>query len=87
MSGFVYIMEDDSKKYYIGSCKDVDIRYKRHLTGWVYTTNRMKNPRVVLSQEYPTIEEARKVERRLKNLKRKDYIEKIIRDGYIKLQV
>ena len=86
MSGFVYILKDDLNKYYIGSCEDIDIRHKRHLTGWVHTTNRMENPRVVFSQQYPTIEEARKIEQRLKKLKRKDYITKIINDGYIKIK-
>jgi len=86
MAGFVYILVDDFNKYYIGSCKDIDIRYKRHLTGWVYTTNRMKNPQIALSQEFNTIEEARKIERKLKKLKRKDYIKKIIDDGFIRLQ-
>jgi len=46
----------------------------------------MENPRVVFSQQYPTIEEARKIEQRLKKLKRKDYITKIINDGYIKIK-
>lgn len=86
MPGFIYILEDDLNKYYIGSCKDVDTRQKRHLTGWVQTTGRMKNSRVVLSQEYATIEEARRVERKLKKLKRKDYIARIIKDGYIKIK-
>ncbi len=86
MAGFVYILEDDLKKYYIGSCADVEVRFKRHLGGWVYTTHRMKNPKVVLLQEYPTVEEARRVELKLKKLKRKDYIEKIVKDGHIKIK-
>jgi predicted GIY-YIG superfamily endonuclease len=87
MSGFVYFLEDEQHKYYIGSCEDVDIRYKRHLSGLVYTTRRMKNPQVVFSQKYPTIQEAKKVELKLKKLKRKDYIEKIIKDKYIKMKI
>lgn len=86
MQGFVYILVDDLNKYYIGSCVNIDIRYKRHLAGSTPTTNRMKNPRVALSQKYSTIEKARKVERKLKNLKRKDYIAKIIRDDFIKIE-
>jgi len=47
----------------------------------------MLQPKLVFEQKYQTIEEARAVEKRIKNLKRKDYIEKIIKDGYIKIQV
>ncbi len=85
MSGFVYILIDDLGKYYIGSCNNVDVRYKRHLTGWVQTTSRMKNPKIALFQKYPTIEQARKVECKIKKLKRKDYIKKMIEDGFIKV--
>ena len=86
MPGFVYILEDDFHKYYIGSSEDVPKRYIRHLGGWVYTTHRMKNPRIVLTQEYPTIEDARKIELKLKKLKRKDNIETIIKDGKIMMK-
>ena len=86
MIGFVYILQDDLDKYYIGSCVDVQIRYKKHLSGAVHTTLRMKNPRVVLTQEYPTIIDAKRVERKIKKLKRKDYIAKMIKDGFIKLK-
>ncbi len=86
MKGFVYILEDDLHKYYIGSTANPLQRYQRHLSGFVYTTHRMQNPKMVLCQEFPTIEEAKKIELKLKKLKRKDYIEKIIRDGYIKMK-
>ena len=45
----------------------------------------MKNPELVFKQEFDSLETARKIERKIKNLKRKDYIEKIINDGYIKI--
>jgi len=45
----------------------------------------MINPVIVLTQEYKTLECARKVERKLKKLKRKDYVEKMVKDGYIKM--
>lgn len=86
MPGFVYFLEDEEQKYYIGSCEDVNARYKKHLSGSVYTTRRMKNPRIVLVQEYPNVKEAKQIEYKLKQLKRKDYIQKIIKDGYIKLK-
>jgi putative endonuclease len=87
MSGFVYILEDDLHKYYIGSSENVPERFKIHLSGSVHTTSRMKNPKIVLAQEYVTITEAKKVEYKLKKLKRRDYIEKIVRDGKIKMKI
>lgn len=86
MTGYVYILKDDDDKYYIGSSKDVSARFERHLSGLVYSTHRMNNPRIVLTQEYPTIKEARKIELRLKKLKRKDYIQKIVSDRFIKMK-
>ena len=86
MPGFVYILEDDMHMFYIGSSTDVEARFKRHLSGFVHTTHRMKNPKIVLSQEYPTIQEAKSVELKLKKLKRKDYIQKIVRDGKINMK-
>jgi len=47
----------------------------------------MNQPRLVLKKEYETLGEARKIERKIKKLKRKDYVEKIIKDGDIKLKV
>lgn len=41
---------------------------------------------MVLKQEYKTLKEARLVELKLKKLKRRDYVEKIIKEGYIKIQ-
>lgn len=46
----------------------------------------MLNPVAVLVQGYSALEFARKVERKLKKLKRKDYIEKMIQVGYIKVR-
>ncbi len=85
MIGYVYILEDDNSMYYIGSSTEPDIRFNRHLSGWVHTTARMKNPRRVFLQEFETIKKAKKIELKLKKLKRKDYIKRIIQDGYIKM--
>ena len=86
MKGFVYVLHDDFNKFYIGSTTDPDRRYKRHLAGFVYTTKRMKNPKMVLCQEFETIKQAQTIELRLKKLKRKDYIQKLINDGEIKMK-
>ena len=85
MKAFVYILKDDRSRYYIGSTTDLTRRLNQHKYKHTQTTSRMLNPRLVLQQEYVSIEEARKIERKLKKLKRKDYIEKIVSDGHIKM--
>lgn len=85
MKGFVYILKDQKNKFYIGSTTDIKRRFKQHQNKHTQTTDRMVNPEIVLVQEYDNLEIARKIERKIKKLKRKDYIEKMVRDGYIKL--
>ena len=50
-----------------------------------HSIKRLGELSLVFSQKYNTLVEARLIERRLKKLKRKDYIEKIIQEGYIKM--
>ncbi|MDP3051977.1 MAG: GIY-YIG nuclease family protein [bacterium] len=85
MKGFVYILKDEKGKFYIGSTVDIRRRLKQHNSAHTKTTHRMQNPKLVLIQEYNSLEIARKIERGIKNLKRKDYIEKMINDGYIRI--
>ena len=80
---FVYILRTGSGKYYIGSAIDLDNRIKHHSGGHTPSTKRMGTVKLIFSQKYGSLEEARGVELRLKKLKRKDYIEKIIKDGVI----
>jgi predicted GIY-YIG superfamily endonuclease len=86
MKGIVYILEDVSGKRYIGSSDNLNRRLAHHKYGGTATTKRMGEFRVVLAQEFPTLLEARKIELRLKKFKRRDFIDKIIRDGVIKLR-
>ena len=84
MKGFLYILRDAHGKFYIGSTSNLKRRLHQHDLGHTQTTRAMAVPKLVLSQEYISLSEARKIERRLKGLKRKDYIEKIVQDGYIR---
>ena len=86
MPAYVYILESDRGMFYIGSSEDPIARYHRHLSGWVHTTARMKNLKLVFTQEYPDIKTAKKIKLKLKKLKRKDYIKGIIKDGFIKIK-
>ncbi len=87
MKGFVYIIQSIKLKiYYIGSSTNPEHRLKEHNTGRVKAT-KDKGPWILrFTQAYPTIKESRQIEYKLKKLKRRDYIEKIIRDGYIRLK-
>jgi putative endonuclease len=81
---FIYILKSELGKYYIGSTTNLPQRLRHHQGGYTPSTKRLGAVNLVFSQEYSTINEARKVEKRLKDLKRKDYVEKIIKDGFIK---
>ena len=83
---WVYILKSVvDGRFYIGSTKDLERRLKQHSQHHTQSTTRMGPLTLALSQEYPSIETARKVELRLKKLKRRDYIEKIVEDGHIRM--
>ena len=84
MTSYVYILQSSSGYYYVGSTTDIDRRIKQHLQGHTATTHRMKDIKLVFKQAYDSLEQARKIERKIKSWKRKGFIEKIIRDGKIK---
>jgi predicted GIY-YIG superfamily endonuclease len=84
---FVYILETSSGKYYIGSTPDLNKRMLQHLSkNHTHSTKRMGELRLIFSQKYSNLSDARYVEQRLKRLKRKDYIDQIIKEGVIKIK-
>lgn len=83
---YVYILKSErNNKYYIGSTENYIRRVKQHKSGNVTFTRNIRPIKLVLVQEYSDIVTARKIEKRLKKLKRKDYIDKIVKDGYIRM--
>ena len=84
---WVYILQSRTGKFYIGSTDNLERRLHQHVLGHTQTTYNMKSFVLVLKQNYPSLEVARKIERKIKSLKRKDYIEKMIKEGYIRLAV
>lgn len=82
---FVYILRSlKLGTYYIGSTKNISRRLKQHNSGNVTSTKYKRPFKLVFSQEFQTIQQACKVEKKIKSWKRRDFVEKIIRDGYIK---
>lgn len=87
MKGFVYILKDQAGKFYVGSTTDIKRRLRQHGGGYTQTTRNMIQPQLVLVQEYETLDKARKIERKIKNLKRHDYIQEMVEDGLIKMSI
>ncbi|MCF7835838.1 MAG: GIY-YIG nuclease family protein [Candidatus Marinimicrobia bacterium] len=82
----VYILKNKQGRYYIGSTINIDDRLKHHKGGFTPSTKRLGEMELVFSQEYKTLQEARKIERKLKSFKKRKIIEKIVKEGIIKIQ-
>ena len=81
----VYILKSVSDgRFYVGSTKDLKQRLRHHHGGFTSSTKRFGIVTLVFSQEFPSLKEARLIEKKLKKFKRKDYIDKIVREGEIK---
>jgi len=84
---YVYFLRSKrDNRIYIGSTDNLKQRLSHHFGRHTPTTKRFGEIELVFCQEYKSLKEARSIERKLKNLKRKDYIENMIRDGSIKLK-
>ncbi len=81
----VYILEDATGRYYVGSTVNLTKRLRQHELRHSQTTRNMLRPVLVFSQEYASLAEARALEFKIKKWKRRDFIEKIVKDGYIKV--
>lgn len=85
---YVYILESVTNgRYYIGSTDNLKLRLNHHTGGHTPSTRRFGKINLVFSQEYTSLKEAGIIERKLKKLKRRDYIERIVKDGFIKMKV
>jgi putative endonuclease len=85
---YVYILRSlKDARYYIGSTGDLEKRLKHHKGGFTPSTKRFGGVELIFKQEYKTLKEARYIEMKLKKLKRKDYLDKIIKDGFIKITI
>lgn len=88
MIACVYILKSlKNGSFYIGSTIDFESRFNKHQKGYVLSTTHLRPFEVKLVQEYDNITIAKQIEFKLKKLKRKDYIEKIIQDGHIKMKI
>ena len=88
MKGFVCIIQSlKNQRFYIGSTNDLERRVFEHNSGKNKYTRLNKPFKLVFSQEYTNLTEARKVESKIKKYKSKIILEKIINDGFCKVKV
>lgn len=85
MKAFLYILKNKQGKYYVGSTDNLERRLKQHRSNQSPTTKRLKAYDLVFYQEYSSLLDARKIEKKIKLWKRKDYIDRIIKDKCIRI--
>lgn len=87
MEPCVYILKSlKTGRFYIGSTKDLDRRLKEHERGSSKYTKDQLPVKLVFYQKYTSLGEARKIEYRLKRGKNKDIIERIVKEGIIRMK-
>ena len=81
--GYVYILCLNNGRYYVGSTNSILRRYREHRKGSVKSTNSVRPLKLTFFQKYDTLKQARIIEYRIKKFKRRDIIERIIKDRFI----
>ncbi|MCX6757823.1 MAG: GIY-YIG nuclease family protein [Candidatus Nomurabacteria bacterium] len=77
---YIYILNSiKNGRYYVGSCEDINIRLTRHNKGLVKSTKFYIPWKIVYTEEYKTLSEARKREYQIKSWKKRSEIEKLIK--------
>jgi len=72
LTGYVYILQSEkTNRFYIGSTIDPIKRLKEHQSGKTKSLKRFLPVKLVFSQKYESLLIARKIELKLKKLKRK----------------
>lgn len=82
---YVYILRSlKTGRYYIGSTVDVQRRFNEHQSGKVSSTRNFLPFEMVFKQSFQSVILARKIEKKLKSFKRRDFIDRIVQEGKIK---
>jgi len=84
--GYVYILQSlKNGRYYVGSTVDLSRRFFLHCEGQVSSTKSLRPLKIVFSQKFLRLKNARLIEYRLKRFKSRKILEQIIRDGKIRI--
>ncbi len=85
MVGYLYILETEGNRYYIGSTNNIERRLFEHRLGKTKSLRYLLPIKLVFSQKYNSIRVAKKIELKLKKYKNKSIIQRIIEDKEIKM--
>lgn len=78
----LYILKnEETDRYYIGSTVNLERRIKQHKKGYTRTSRLLGTYKLVYKEEYNSIEQARRREKKLKSYKSKQYIKWLISKG------
>jgi len=76
---YTYILESkQNRSYYIGSCQDINKRFKLHNSGLVKSTKRYAPWQIVYREEFSILKEAKNRELQIKSWKKRDAVKKLI---------
>jgi putative endonuclease len=79
---YVYVLlSQRSSRYYVGSTNDVSRRVAEHNAGKTTSTRSYRPWRLVYTEAFETLAEARQRERQIKSWKSPHYMEKTLRIG------
>ena len=76
---FCYILKSrENKRYYVGSCRDVGARLKKHNQGSVKSTKAGRPWVLINSERFATRASAQRQEKKIKSWKKRSAIEQFI---------
>ena len=76
---YLYILYSTKNgRYYVGSCENINKRLRQHNLGLVRSTKFYLPWKIVYTEEYKTLSEARKRKYQVKSWKKRVAIEKLI---------
>lgn len=78
MPAIYILLSEKDNRYYVGSTNDLERRLDEHFRGSEIATKHRRPLKLVYKEEFDTLIEARRREKRIKKQKSRSFIEKLI---------
>ncbi|MBP6989530.1 GIY-YIG nuclease family protein [Candidatus Shapirobacteria bacterium] len=85
MSAWIYILELNNGKFYVGSTSNIEQRFYDHSHGNSPYTRKFLPVKIVFQKEVPNMSLASTIEKKLKRYKNKNILIKIINSQNLKI--